>query len=734
MKNDRIYFQGAFSPNRTVLKKAFSSNRYFSERSKIFRKEIEKVDALPGRNQKIKALRAIAGNKVLMSWANSGELMMLYRGFRDQGAFQDMINMYGKAENEDFKRAQTVREMLGGAYNKVKRPDKAIRIAQMLFAEGRETGEVYQILGRARLLQSDSAESGNEKRTFLEESAAFYEEGFSRFFEFYPGIQAVHRHIELGNLEKAAKMAKLVSLACKRDGAKETSDFRCMSARLEAACILRDQKEIDKTMRQIVKSDAPKWILADSIRSLSRVNVHFKSDETAAVVDSLRLLITGKEPPLPPADNSKEESVLHALHSKSYTYRGAGSSFRGSMTIDGNFKYGGQLPAHSISRKDLEFFDALLNRSIGELFPPEDMPEGLFSSFSFNEINNPDTFMNMADKFIRYHFGTNNFLDTGLHLEDNAAVENSSYDKCVSALIHLSGKDRSSEDDSKTNISAMFALGLGDCRHHAQVKQIMFDCWQKKKMNHALSLAMKALEQSDEKSYDKAVGMFYDVYNYELRTIDVKVQAPVKMEKPYMPKKDGSGRFIADKTSTVEEHTLSVLLQRDHHGVLKKVGLRDAFYQNHYSWGHADIDISQIEVKNGKFIMPAGEIPGEKINTGKSAPVTLTPTDYAGKRDTAARDCTGETVRLMGLPVSELSSPEKFLNVLHHREEMKQELKNMMEYFEKKDAPVSENVSKGTEKPVKETPKPKKAPENLKKTVPLPVVRKLFAFQKELGK
>ena len=182
MKNDRIYFQGAFSPNRNVLKKAFSSNRYFSERSKIFRKEIEKVDALPGRNQKTKALRAIADNKVLMSWANSGELMMLYRGFRDQGAFQDMINMYGKAENEDFKKAQTVREMLGGAYNKVKRPDKAIHIAQMLFAEGRETGEVYQILGRARLLQSDNAESRSEKHAFLEESAAFYEEGFSRFF------------------------------------------------------------------------------------------------------------------------------------------------------------------------------------------------------------------------------------------------------------------------------------------------------------------------------------------------------------------------------------------------------------------------------------------------------------------------------------------------------------------------------------------------------------------------
>lgn len=697
MKRDAIHFQGALWAESGSLRRAFLFNKYYSDRNKVFKREMDKVDALETGAEKKEALIKVASNEDLMLDATSHQIMQIYRGFRELGCFDEMILLYGNVENEDFTRAPMVREMLGVAYNKVKNPEKALAVAAELYAEGLASGEVYRIMGNASLLLSDMSKDDTSKKAYLEKSASLFEEGFKKFFEFNPGIQAVHRNIELGNLEKAVQMAKLVSMACKRDGAKETSDHRCMIARLEAACIMHNKKEINKTILQIAKSDMPPWMMKDAVDSLSRVNKSFGSLETRKVIKTLQDLSEGRPTSLPKKDNSQEEAVLNAIHKNSYTYRGAGSSFGGTMTIEGNFKYGGQLPAHSISRKDLEFFDCILEQKVGDLFPPEELPENVIANMSLDQIKNPNVFLQLTDKFIRYHFGTNNFLDSGLHLEDNASTPNSLYDQCVDALIHLSGKERHLEEDSKTNISAMFALGLGDCRHHTQVKQIMFDCWQKKKMNTALSQAMDALESENPKKYDNAVEKFYNVYNCELRTLDVKVNAPLKMNEEHIPEKTKEGKLVMDPagTTVIEEHSLSVLLQRNRRGILEKVELRDAFYQNHYPWGHLPVDLNKIEVNGKDFKMPAGFISSEQTDTGHAVSLTLTPTAYAGKRDVPSRDCTGEEVRLMGIPLRDLQTSREFITILGKRSQTKQDLMNILSYSKEAKEKAAQKANKG---------------------------------------
>lgn len=307
------------------------------------------------------------------------------------------------------------------------------------------------------------------------------------------------------------------------------------------------------------------------------------------------------------------------------------------------------------------------------------------------DIRDPEAFIQLADRFIRQTFSTESFANSGLHMENNAFDKDpktgeSLYDTTVKSVLQATGKvigERDKNVDSRTNISAIFALGMGDCRHHAQVKQIMFDTWQKKQMDASLqTMCRRILRGGRIDKDDHDIADFYSVLDTEMRTADIQVMMPVKMQQKdgkdqlYKPEKTADGKYIVDesgKNHSLEEHTLCWLIRKNRSHKLVSLGIRDAFYQQlHYPWAKMDVNIDDIRLnKNGSPIIPAGQISGDKTSTGKSVPVMQYPAVYnSGKRDSFIKDTTGRDINLVGLPMAGFKTPQDFLKMIKDREGM----------------------------------------------------------------
>lgn len=579
---------------------------------------------------------------------DSSQIMSLFSAYRDLAAFDKMIDLYKRVDNEDFKNAPMVREQLAVAYRKVPRGEKladkmwdyhrSMDLCFELIDEGRGNGVTYSNIGRClryiaeKTEMADKKQERERKEGLLSDSVRRLEEGFLTTLESSVGMQAVHGNIMLGNTDRARETAKVVYLAALRDGAEESSDYFCVS------------------------------------------------------------------------------TALQAVRDYSYSYRGCGSVFRGANRVGGNVAFGGQLPDHSVSRKDLRLFTGLVKMTPAQLGIKFDKPVAGYNAADLmntplTDINDPEVFMSVADQFIRQTFTTENFAGSGLHMEDNALSKNeygeSRYDATVKSVLRACGKkigERDADIDTRTNISAIFALGMGDCRHHAQVKQIMFDMWQKEQMNSYLSDMYYQAWQGkpvDENCWQAKE--FYNALDTELRTADVEVRVPVKMEQetrmengvpkkvdiPYKPLMR-DGKFIPDDPThkrNLEEHTLCWLIRKNRDGKLTEFGLRDAFYQDkHYAWGRMDIKVKDIHVTlSGKPSIPAGKIDGSKTTTGQAVSVVQVPTVYnSGKRDSFIKDSIGRDVCLVGIPLSGFKDSDAFLKMIKDREGMAKIMRDVL--------------------------------------------------------
>ena len=139
--------------------------------------------------------------------------------------------------------------------------------------------------------------------------------------------------------------------------------------------------------------------------------------------------------------------------------------------------------------------------------------------------------------------------------------------------------------------------------------------------------------------------------------------------------KYGERKYIVDTTQkmhNLEEHTLCWLIKKNRSGELTEFGLRDAFYQDlHYDWGRQNVDVSKIEVVDGKPEIPAGYIPAEKSSTGKPIAVFQKPAVYnSGKRDTIVSNSIGRDVCLVGVPLDGFATPSDFVKMIKDRDGM----------------------------------------------------------------
>ena len=696
-----------------------SRNRTLKRRDFVAAVENAMNESKKDKNLKIEKLDAIAAQG--LDDLSSAKLMRLYTAYMDLHAFDRMIDLYKAAENKDFKDAPMVREELAVAYRKVWRGsnelvDKmfdyktSIRISQDLIDEGHGYGVSYENIGKINRYIAQKS-TGFQAEQYYANSRFALEEGFLKTLESSVGIQAVHANIHAGNKDKARELAKVVYLTTLRDGAEESNDYFCLAAALQVACIADvGKKEINHLCGRLENTISQPWELSDIWRDLEKIGEGFPSPSLALAQKRLkaaneRRLTMDKMPKARAAETRAsasyatwdkrsfaEDPKLCAVIEKSYSYRGCGSAFRGANRISGNMAFGGQLPDHAVSRKDLRLFEGLVAMSPNELGIKPDKPiKGVDMDKPMTDIRDPEAFIRLADRFIRQTFSTESFANSGLHMENNAFEKDpktgeSLYDTTVKSVLQATGKVIGEKDkgiDSRTNISAIFALGMGDCRHHAQVKQIMFDTWQKKQMDTPLrKMCAHVLQGGKIEKNNKDTTEFYTVFDTELRTADVQVMMPVQMRQKdgkdqlYNPEKTADGKYIVDesgKNHSLEEHTLCWLIRKNRSHKLVSFGIRDAFYQQlHYPWTKMDVNVDDIRLnKNGNPIIPAGQIPGDKTSTGKPVPVMQYPAVYnSGKRDSFIKDTTGRDINLVGLPMAGFKTPQDFLKMIKDREGM----------------------------------------------------------------
>jgi hypothetical protein len=501
--------------------------------------------------------------------------------------------------------------------------------------------------------------------------------------------------IEAGqaNKDRAKQLAELTYLACLKEGAEGTKDYWCVATKLEAAFIAGvPPDQIIDSLDAILKMNVPDWQIQTTRDSILGVAGYNNPETVNIIVEKLNEKIENVVQNQVASEknqtnNSAGFKKAEMLKTWSYNYRGFASNFEGANYIGGNTKFGGQLPDHSISRKDIEIFDGLLGKPIEQLFPEGKVPDKLKEYGCLKDINNAEEFLDATNSFIRFHFGTENFAGTGLNLENNAehkdADGTSAYDRTVKSLFYVAGKENNKEADSRTSISAMFALGLGDCRHHAQVKQLMFDRWQGEQMNGFLMDAYEASNKGDTAAYNSAVEKFYDTCYTELRTIDVCICAPVEIDKIYEPNKTSDGKYIKGSSGCqLEDHTMNILIKTNREGELNDCKIVDSFYHNNYDWANHDVGIGGVNIKTIKekqwdgtfaerqvFEIDAGNLDGSKVDTDESLPIKIIPTVYGkGQREEQSPD-TGDHLTILGTP-TKIDSVEDITNILQNREDM----------------------------------------------------------------
>lgn len=487
----------------------------------------------------------------------------------------------------------------------------------------------------------------------LEKSHQNFEIAFNLDFDPRHGLHAAYQCIKLGKFEEATKLAHIVELACLRDGGIESNSFEVLNTLLNVSCLLgKDDRTIQTICDKIQLSMDSPWKIQQHIENLNDLVESLKlagKPIPKAVSNAIEIMETkakeierGKTTP----DDIKEVKSRIANYqettaplaqkwkSKSFSYRGLTSNY-----IEGNFKFGGQLFDHSINRTDRKNFEAILQCPLGEIIQFDLLTDKekakIKPDMTLMDITDPEDFSDICDLFVRQSFRTKE-----QNLENLHSPQHKEFDNLMKKLILLSGttgidKASLSAVDSRTNISAVLTIGLGDCRHHAQCKQLLFDMWQRHHINEFLGQASSALKKNDNEKFEQATKEIKNLTRTELRTFDVVVQAPVQMNRMYEPINHPDGNHLEQADGTlkdIEEHTLNIMIHYDENGEIDRARTADSFYQEHYQWQNFDLDIHQDITSKANAVI-AGTIPAWGANGLKQVPVSIVGTPYAGKRD-----------------------------------------------------------------------------------------------------
>ncbi|MBR7172650.1 MAG: hypothetical protein IKD36_02530 [Clostridia bacterium] len=564
-------------------------------------------------------------------------------------------------------------------------------------------GEVAAAEQMDLLSPEEKKEYDDRIRGHINASIVFLEDKFKKTYDFQTGVELLRFKLTTNaSMGDIAKLANLVLLTSKKFNMQEMTSTSKMADYIFVLKLSTDSRA--KEILSSIKRDASLDMATkgdDDIITKSKAYREMEEPERAAFDEKRKTTYIEPEK----QENGKE--VVHptpqekaaAVMKGSYSYAGTLGNIEEATYVGGNLGYSGQVPDHCITKKDVQLFDSLLQVQMFKLFPLQDpagskddpknriIPKGLEGFDVSRKLADLDfekempVFMAAVDGMIRGRFNTTNFAGSKVSMEEQALLTESPYNDAFKSILAETGAFGLNVDgNSLTNIATLFMEGVGDCRHHAQVKQIMFDRWKDGKMNTALDVV-----QSGKGDVDAAMRSIDVMSRTELRTFDVCIYTNLEMEQGVgfnskngtmetwdstyrpkrrdddtftlrtpVPKKDEKGEPVLDENgqqvmedpmSKLEEHTMCMLVTRDEQGGLTSLRFADAFYQEPGK-GSGDYDLSfasgvelagavQVDDK-GKYRFNPGDIfCHENVGktNGRDIKVSFGPTAYAGKRD-----------------------------------------------------------------------------------------------------
>lgn len=516
-------------------------------------------------------------------------------------------------------------------------------------------------------------------------SIKFLDKKFNSTFDFSTGVELLRLKLSTGSkMPEISKLAGMVYLSSKKFNVQEFSKDKKFSDLIFVAGLAKvDKKEIETLLKTTSLTKTHEYAIIEDLKTSLPTSRSFKElseEEKKSLTDYYKGAITfsRNESQNEKTDGQKKTNAILA---GSYSYAGTLGNIEEATYLGGNLGFSGQVPDHCITKNDVKIFDTLIQTEIYKLFPLADpagsksdpnnrkIPEELngYKTMKLSELEfskDMNVFMKVTDGMIRNRFTTTNFAGQNLNMEEQALLTESVYNDAFKSIMAESGSFGLNVDgNSLTNITTLFAEGLGDCRHHAQIKQIMFDRWKDQKMNQAIiSLGQESTSESAKSSI---LNQIEDMSRTELRTFDVSIKTNLNMEQSawgwqdgkgngglgvgdcmYRPARDEEGKFSVREdgmSSPLEEHTMCMLVKRDKEGSLEELRFADAFYHNPDGKGDYDLSYNQgqemnlvdaVEVVNGKYAFNPGNIfNSENVAGERDVEVVFAPTAYAGKRD-----------------------------------------------------------------------------------------------------
>lgn len=520
----------------------------------------------------------------------------------------------------------------------------------------------------------------------LAETIKFLTDKFEKTYDYATGVELLKLKMTTGtDMSQIKKLANAVYLSSKKFNVQEFASNEKLKD-YSLVVQLSGDKEALANLAQITKASTESKTVGNRLFNKSALEHIEKSraykgmsqeeqaqfrnnyNELETIIDNFKV-------------NEESKKKADSIISNSYSYAGTLGNIEEATYVGGNFQFKGQVPDHCITKNDVLVFDTLLNTKIYKLFPLIDVngskddaknrkiPDSV-APFVDKKLTDLDfskdmsAFMIISDEMIRNRFTTMNFAGSGLNMEEQALLKESSYNDAFKSIMAESGAfGLNVNGNSLTNISTLFSEGLGDCRHHAQVKQIMFDRWKDTKMNQAIKDLSTETNEAEKATIRESID---NMSLTELRTFDVRISSNIEMEESvwfnswnnkvetgdsmYRPARDENGKFVVkDKMACLEEHTMCMLVTRDQTGGLKNLQFADAFYQEPGKGGDYDLSYDRAGAKNlaesvqpvwneraNKYLFTIDQkdlFNKENIQNGEDVTVSFAPTNYAGKRD-----------------------------------------------------------------------------------------------------
>jgi hypothetical protein len=171
-----------------------------------------------------------------------------------------------------------------------------------------------------------------------------------------------------------------------------------------------------------------------------------------------------------------------------------------------------------------------------------------------------------------------------------------------------------------------FLMGVGDCRHHAYVKQLFFDTWKTLRVNTLIGELETAISSQDRVVEETIDTKINDILSRHMVVLDTVVSANIKSEGKYKPEKNKDGFIATQEVSEIEDHTLNVYFVSNKDGGVEDFKMCDSFYQNVYNFAFARIPDS-FSLDGDSY-----QIELDEINGNGKYKVSLKPAVYSGER------------------------------------------------------------------------------------------------------